>query len=36
MGHWKVRKSGVFWWSEHRRNDPTGSAEIPKVYKVTA
>jgi hypothetical protein len=32
MGHWKVRQSGVFWWSPHVRGW-VGDAK-PRTYKV--
>jgi hypothetical protein len=33
-GHWKLRKTGLYWWSPHvRYGDQTSS---PPVYKVTA
>lgn len=34
IGHFKVRKSGVFWWSPFWRGSPT-STTPPKVYHVT-
>lgn len=34
-GHWKVRKTGLFWWSPHARNADNENPE-PKTYKVTA
>jgi hypothetical protein len=38
LGHWKVRATGVFWWTDHDRNLRGGSdAEAPpRTYKVTA
>lgn len=34
IGHFKVRKNGVFWWSPHWRGSPS-SATSPRVYHVT-
>ena len=40
LGHWKVRKSGVFWWSDHDRHyGPSGgndNAPTPPTIRVTA
>lgn len=36
MGHLKVRKTGVFWWSPHVRNAQDGVAPEIKVRNVTA
>src|SRR5690606_7069330 len=34
MGHFKVRKGGIFWWSPHWRGSPT-EATSPKTYVLT-
>jgi len=34
-GHFKVRKSGIFWWSPHARSGRTGTPSGPKIHKVT-
>lgn len=40
LGHWKVRKGGVFWWSDHDRHygHHSGSADEPppRTIRVTA
>jgi hypothetical protein len=34
-GHWKLRKTGLFWWSPHTRNSEDEMPDF-KTYKVTA
>jgi len=34
IGHFKVRKSGIFWWSPHWRGSPSDSTS-PKTYVLT-
>jgi hypothetical protein len=33
-GHFKIRKSGIFWWSPHSRGQPN-LGTVEKTYKVT-
>jgi hypothetical protein len=35
-GHFKVRKSGVYWWSDHARGDPTQGVVRQQTRKVMA
>lgn len=34
MGHWKVRKTGIFFWHPHKRGD-FARGKIEKTYEVT-
>jgi len=33
-GHFKIRKGGIFWWSQHKRGLPTLGV-VEKTYKIT-
>jgi hypothetical protein len=33
-GHFKIRKSGIFWWSPHSRGEPN-LGKIEKTYRLT-
>jgi hypothetical protein len=35
-GHFKVRKSGVYWWNDHTRGDPTQGVIRQQKRKVVA
>jgi hypothetical protein len=35
-GHFKVRKSGIYWWSDHARGDPTQGVVRQQTRKVMA
>lgn len=35
-GHFKVRKTGIYWWSDHARGDPTQGVVRQQTRKVVA